>query len=309
MGYKLNISHSDDGRRLDKTIRSIWPALPLSVVMKGIRTGAVRLDGKKAACDVRITAGQELYVPWEGPAEREQGFRYRRTLPILFEDERLLAVNKPENLLVQPDRKDQDNVLDRVKYMRSLEGAEERAYAVHRLDRNTTGVLLVALSGVSLRILQDAFRAREIRKTYLAVVSGVPPAKGEIATPLLKDPASNTVKVDPSGKEALTRYRLLSGGGDIALVEIDLVTGRSHQARVHMASIGHSILGDIRYGSESINAKWRKRGIRRPLLHSFRVAFGTLQGELESLSGLRIIAPLPEDMGELLRSRGWEPPV
>lgn len=309
MGYKLHISPSDDGRRLDKTIRSIWPALPLGVVMKGIRTGGVRLDGKKAACDVRITAGQELYVPWGGPAEREEGFRYRRTLPVLYEDERLLAVNKPENLLVQPDRKDQDNVLDRVKYMRSLEGAEERAYAVHRLDRNTTGVLLVALSGVTLRILQDAFRAREIHKTYLAVVSGVPSAKGEIDGPLLKDPLSNTVKVDPSGKEALTRYRLLAGGGDVSLVEIDLVTGRSHQARVHMASIGHSILGDIRYGSEEINAKWRKRGIRRPLLHSFQVVFGDLRGELEDLSGMRIAAPLPEDMGELLRSRGWKPPV
>lgn len=309
MGYKLHIAPSDDGRRLDKTIRSIWPALPLSVVMKGIRTGSVRLDGKKAACDVRVAAGQELYVPWEEPAAREEGFLYRRTLPVLYEDDRLLAVNKPENLLVQPDRKDQDNVLDRVKYMRSLEGAEERAYAVHRLDRNTTGVLLVALSGVALRILQDAFRAREVQKTYLAVVSGVPPAKGEIDAPLLKDPASNTVRVDSSGKEAITRYRLLAGGGDVSLVEIDLVTGRSHQARVHMASIGHSILGDIRYGSENINAKWRKRGVRRPLLHSDQVLFGNLPGELESLSGMRITAPLPEDMGEFLRSRGWKPPV
>jgi 23S rRNA pseudouridine955/2504/2580 synthase len=76
-----------------------------------------------------------------------------------------------------------------------------------------------------------------------------------------------------------------------------------------MASIGHSILGDIRYGSENVNAKWRKRGIRRPLLHSYQVVFGNLLGELKSLSGMRIAAPLPEDMGELLRSRGWKPPV
>jgi len=277
--------------------------------MKGIRTGAVRLDGKKTSCDVRITAGQELYVPWEGPAERAEGFRYRRTLPLLYSDSLLWAVNKPVNLLVQPDRKDQDNVLDRVKYMRSLEGAEERAYAVHRLDRNTTGVLLVALSGISLRILQDAFRAREIRKTYLAVVAGVPPVKGEIDSPLLKDPESNTVRVDEKGKEALTRYRLLKGGGDISLVEIDLVTGRSHQARVHMASIGHPVLGDIRYGGEDTNAKWRKRGVRRPLLHSFTVLFGALRGDLEELSGMRITAPPAEDMEDLLRSRGWRAPA
>ncbi len=139
----------------------------------------MRLDGKKASCDVRVSAGQEIYVPWESPREAAGEYRYRRTVPVLFRDSRIWAVNKPENLLVQPDRKDQDNVLDRVKYMLHLEGLEERAYAVHRLDRNTTGVLLVALSGVSLRILQDAFRERKIRKTYLAVVAGLPPKEGD----------------------------------------------------------------------------------------------------------------------------------
>ncbi len=308
MACKITISPSDDGRRLDKVIRSVWPGLPLSVVMKGIRTGSVRLDGKKAKCDLRVAGGQELYVPWESPKESAGEFAFRRTLPLLFEDPRLWAVNKPVNLLVQPDRKDQDNVLDRVKYMLRLAGEEERAYAVHRLDRNTTGVILVALSGVTLRILQDAFRRREISKTYLAIVAGVPGKEGEIASPLLKDSASNTVRVDEGGKEALTRYRLLSGGGDISLVEIDLVTGRSHQARVHMASIGHPILGDIRYGTEEINGKWRKRGIRRPQLHSFSIRFGEMEGELADLSGRKITAPPAEDMDTLLRKRRWKLP-
>jgi len=308
MAHKLIVSHSDDGRRLDKVIRSIWPGLPLSVVMKGIRTGSVRLDSKKASCDVRVSEGQEIYVPWESPREAAGEYRYRRTLPVLFRDSRIWAVNKPENLLVQPDRKDQDNVLDRVKYMLHLEEAEERAYAVHRLDRNTTGVLLVALSGVSLRILQDAFRERKIRKTYLAVTAGLPENQGEIRAPLLKDAESNNVRVDPRGKEAVTRYRLLAGGGDISLVEIDLVTGRSHQARVHMAFIGCPIIGDIRYGNEEINGRWRKKRIRRPLLHSFRVAFSGLDGELEDLSGLTITAPPADDMMGLMSERGWRLP-
>jgi 23S rRNA pseudouridine955/2504/2580 synthase len=111
MAHKLIVSHSDDGRRLDKVIRSIWPGLPLSVVMKGIRTGSVRLDSKKASCDVRVSEGQEIYVPWESPREAAGEYRYRRTLPVLFRDPRIWAVNKPENLLVQPDRKDQDKFL------------------------------------------------------------------------------------------------------------------------------------------------------------------------------------------------------
>lgn len=300
MAYKLVVSQSDHGRRLDKTIRSMWPALPLSVVMKGIRTGTVRLDGRKSACDVRVSAGQELYVPWEAPEEKGGSFLFRRTLPVLYRDDWLMVVNKPENLLVQPDRKDQDNVIDRVKYMLSLEGAEERAYAVHRLDRNTTGALLMALSGISLRILQDAFRSREIQKTYLAVVVGKSMKRGEITAPLLKDPGSNTVRVDSAGKEARTLYRLLAAGGGLSLVELELVTGRSHQARVHMAHAGHPILGDVRYGDGEINERWRRMGVRRPLLHSYSIAFGALEGELEPLSGTAVFAPAPEDMRRLI---------
>ena len=97
MAYKLVVSQSDHGRRLDKTIRSMWPALPLSVVMKGIRTGTVRLDGRKSACDVRVSAGQELYVPWEAPEEKGGSFLFRRTLPVLYRDDWLMVVNKPEN--------------------------------------------------------------------------------------------------------------------------------------------------------------------------------------------------------------------
>ena len=309
MPFRMTISPSDDGRRLDKVIRSMWPGLPLSLVMKGIRTGSVRLGGRKSACDTRVSAGQELYVPWESPKEAGGEYRFRRALPVLFRDSRLWAVNKPENLLVQPDRKDQDNVIDRVKYMRSLEGEEERAYAVHRLDRNTTGALLVALCGTVLRALQDAFRNRLVSKTYIAVVAGTPPAAGEVRSPLLKDPDSNTVRVDPSGKDSLTRFRILEGDGFISLLEIDLVTGRSHQARVHMASIGHPILGDVRYGDGALNERWRQKGVRRPLLHSRSIAFGEFGGELAHISRISVTAPFPADIQEVLHSRGWSMPL
>lgn len=308
MAHKLTISPSDDGRRLDRVIRSLWPGLPLSVVMKGIRTGAVRLDAKKAAPQARVAAGQELYVPWDDPKKERGGYAFRRTLPLIFRDSRLWAVNKPENLLVQPDKKNQDNVLERVRYMLGCEGLEERAYAAHRLDRNTTGLLLVALSGVALRILQDAFRDRTIKKTYLAVVPGLPPKEGEITAPLLKDPSSNTVRVDSKGKEALTRYRVLAGDGNLSLVEIDLVTGRSHQARVHMAYLGFPVVGDQRYGDEKVKGYWWNRGIRRPLLHSYQIRFANLEGELADLSNRTITAPPADDLNGLMASKGWKLP-
>ncbi len=305
MAYAFRIGPSDHGRRLDKVIRSLWPGLPLGLVMKGIRTGSVRLDGKKSDFAARVQSGQELYVPWEPPKAGKSDYAFRRTLPVLYADERLWVVDKPSNLLVQPDKKGQDNVLDRVKYMRHLQKEEEKAYAVHRLDRNTTGALLVALSGGPLRVLQDAFRERRVEKTYLAVVVGTPPKEGEIDLPLAKDPASNTVTVSRSGTKSCTRYRLISTGDEVSLVEVDLLTGRSHQARVHLAAAGFPILGDLRYGVGAVNERWWKRGVRRPFLHSFALRFGTLGEWLEDLSGVLIRAPVAEDMAALFERQGW----
>jgi RluA family pseudouridine synthase len=332
MSCKVIISGDHEGRRLDHVIRSIWPALPLSALMRAIRKGEVRLDAARTRePGARVHSGQELYVPWEEPEDKRRGFpeqrgprekrgpsfeRPRRDLPILWRGENVLIVNKPAGLLVQPDVKDGDSVVTRVW---SLFGAGTPGFspaAVHRLDRNTTGVLAVALSGDALRALEGLFRDRLVTKRYLAVVAGTPPASGTVDVPLLKDEAKGIVRAG-LGKTAKTRYERLDGKqplidanigaksepflkGELSLVSIELLTGRTHQARAHMAHIGHPILGDGKYGNFLMNRRWKTLA-KRPLLHAFELGFPSEVPEaLRALAEKTFRAELPEDMAVLL---------
>lgn len=312
MSHRLIVTDHHDGRRLDRLLRTLWPAVPLGNIMRSLRTGAVRLDGRKADPSDRVATGQEIVVPWEAPGERPAAeSRTFAPIDVIYRDENVWVVNKPVDLLVQPDVKDGDSVLRRVAAMREAlraPGAEDGnsfpPAAVHRLDRNTTGVLVVAVSGKAQRELERVFRERFLEKTYLAVVSGTPAPDGSVVAPLLKDPETNTVRVDPSGLSACTRYRTLGRSGGLALVEIELVTGRTHQARVHMAHIDCPILGDRKYGFHDVNNDWRRRGARRPLLHAWKIFFGDLRAPVANLSGRTFVAPVPDDMMRLMQEAG-----
>lgn len=303
MSTSLVLTQDHDGRRLDRTLRSLWPSLPLSAIMRAIRKGEVRLDAARAhEPGLRLRAGQELHVPWEAPGRAHTAPRRWGRVPVLWQGNCTLVVNKPAGLLVQPDEKGGDSVITRVWGM-----GEERAAAVHRLDRNTTGVLAVALRGDALRALEDLFRARRVRKSYLAVVLGRAPEDAEIDAPLLKDSEANKVQVSPEGRPARTLCRRLAWDGELSLVSVELLTGRTHQARVHLAHVGCPILGDRKYGDFEANRRWKN--VRRPLLHALELAFPEgLTGPLEELEGRTFRAPLPQDMGELARERGWELP-
>ena len=309
MSHSLILSSDHDGRRLDRTLRSIWPALPLSAIMRALRKGEVRLDSVRARePGTRVRAGQELHVPWEGPEERTVERRWG-TVPILWRGRSALVADKPANLLVQPDVKDGDSVITRVWGMVGGREAGFAPAAVHRLDRNTTGALVVALEGGALRVLERLFKERRVAKRYLAIVVGRAPESGEVDAPLLKDAEANSVRVDRNGKSALTRYRRLasSGSGEgLSLVSIELLTGRTHQARVHMAHAGFPILGDRKYGCFEANRRWTDR-VRRPLLHAFELGFPErLDGSLDELSGRTFRAPLPVDMRALVAAWGGE---
>ncbi|MDR1376463.1 MAG: RluA family pseudouridine synthase [Synergistaceae bacterium] len=304
MSRKVIVTQDHDGRRLDRTIRSIWPALPLSAVMRAIRKGEVRLDAVRARDGgLRIRAGQELYVPWEDPeteARKETPPRHWGTVPILWRGENVVVIDKPADLLVQPDVKGGDSVVTRVWGMFGSGGMGFSPAAVHRLDRNTTGVLAVALSGGALRGLERLFKERLVAKRYLAVVVGALPEKGFIDVPLLKDELANIVRAG-GGKTAKTRYQCLASDGELSLASIELLTGRTHQARVHMAHIGCPILGDRKYGNIEINRR-RSAEAKRPLLHAYELAFPEeLPDALSELSGKTFKAALPPDMASLLR--------
>ncbi|MCR4818921.1 MAG: RluA family pseudouridine synthase [Fretibacterium sp.] len=338
MSYNFTLTRDHDGRRLDRTLRSLWPEIPLSAIMRALRKGEIRIDSARVRePGTRLSAGQSLTVPWEAPgsASKQAERAVCRPIPILWRGEGALIVNKPADLLVQPDTKGGDSVITRVWGMITREveapasgtnpspgeGPRPHPAAVHRLDRNTTGVLAVALRGDTLRALEVLFRERRVSKRYLAIsVMHAPDGSGakskshgstlssgdvwEIDAPLLKDAEANIVCVSREGKSARTRCRCLAADKELSLIEAELLTGRTHQARVHLAHMGCPILGDRKYGDFEANRQWKT--VRRPLLHACELTFpDDLPPELSELAGKTFRAPLPPDMQKIINTRGW----
>ena len=293
MGKGFHITKDQAGRRVDRLLRALWPQVPLGAVMKALRTGEVRLDAKKTKPDARLAEGQYLQVPWDderlaAPAPVAQEQVKFPPLATVYRDDYVWIVNKPAGLLTQPDEKGGDSLITRVLAELDWTRTDFHPSTVQRLDRNTSGVVLAALTGEAQRHLSELIRERKIRKVYRAVTEGATLSGGEIELPLLKDPQTNMVKVDQAGQRALSRYKRISCGEGWSAVEIELVTGRPHQARVHLSAIGHPIIGDCKYG--------RGRGAKRPLLHAYSVTFPDDEGLPDDIRGKTFTAPLPEDM-------------
>lgn len=291
MGSELKISADNSGRRVDRVLRTLWPGVPLGAIMKAIRTGEVRLDGKKTRGEARLSEGQTLTVPWnDGRRECADtaSVRPRRSLETLYRDCRVWIVNKPAGLLTQPDEKGGDSVITRALFELGWEREDYRPATVQRLDRNTSGALMIALTGEAQRALSELVRSRLVRKFYLAVAEGVTEQYGEIDLPLSKDQKKNIVRPDEGGQPALTRYRTLVSRCGESLVEAELVTGRPHQVRAHLSAIGHPIVGDAKYGGA--------RGAARPLLHAWKLVFPKGADPAGPLAGKTVTAPIPQDM-------------
>ena len=307
MSYSFKITQDDNDRRLDRTLRSIFKWVTLGEIMKSIRKGEVRINSKKIhEPGVHIYEGDELTVKWplknENTDERLTKFTSLGKIKIIYQGQNVLILNKPSGILVQPDEAGGDSVISRVwGFMKSKTPA-----AVHRLDRNTTGVLAVALHGDSLRELEKLFKERKIRKIYRAIVTGRVNDSDEIIidAPLLKDAENNIVKVSDDGLTAITKCKCLkiSKDGKFSFVEIELLTGRTHQARVHMSHIKHPILGDKKYGDFKVNKLMKN--ITRPLLHAYELDFpDNLNEALNEIAGKKFFAEIPDDMKNFLESR------
>jgi len=304
MTYTFKTSENDAGRRLDRILRTRWPQVPLGRIMGALRKGEVLLDGKAAEPSAHPEAGQEIQVPWEAPRQKEPGTG-RADVSFVFEGKSAWILDKPAGLLVQPATPGDDSLVGRVwNRFQDAEGGF-RPSAVNRLDRNTSGLVTVALSGPALRALQEAWRARKVKKTYLALVLGNAPSSGRIDAPIKKDPAKNRVETSPEGEQALTHFVKVVGDRELSLLRVELVTGLSHQARFHLAHKGFPILGDPKYGSFSSNRFWAQKGVHRPLLHAWMIEFPELPPCLEDLSGRTLICPPPKDFKEVLRGKGW----
>ncbi len=301
MSFTLKISNDHNDRRLDRTLRSVWKWIPLGEIMKAIRKGAVRVNSVRVKDPgVHIFEGDELIVPW--PLREEESKNYFSELgriKIIFQGDNIMIINKPSGMLVQPDTKNGDSVITRIKgVLKSNSPA-----AVHRLDRNTTGVLAVALNGSALRAMEKLFKERNVQKKYLAIVEGSAPDNIDIDAPLLKDSENNIVSVNyEHGLKSLSRVKKISGNKKYSLVEIELLTGRTHQARVHMAYIKHPIIGDHKYGTFRADKK-----LSRPFLHAYKLKFpDELPDVLKEIQGMTFTAPLPDDFNTFMKNNSLE---
>jgi 23S rRNA pseudouridine955/2504/2580 synthase len=260
---QFTVGPDDDGIRLDRWFRRNLPDASFNLVSRWARTGQLRLDGKRAAPGDRVEAGQLIRVPPAEPPSAPRPKPERKRLSedeiafvnemVIHRDPQAVVVNKPPGLATQGGTKTNvhlDGLLDGL-----ADQAGNRPKLVHRLDKDTSGVLLLARSPRAAAFFSKSFSGRTARKVYWALVVGVPEVRdGLIDLPLAKQPGSGGEKMhvdEEEGLTARTRYRLIERAGNrAAWIELQPLTGRTHQLRVHMAAIGHPIVGDGKYGGQ-----------------------------------------------------------
>ena len=310
----FTVNEDDDGIRLDRWFKRNLPEVSFNIVSRWARTGQLRLDGKRAAPGDRIEAGQVIRVPPSEAAPARAG-RPRRKVELLtpeetelvremviYQDAHAFVLAKPPGLATQGGTKTHHH-LDRM-----LDGLADDAGArpklVHRLDKHTSGALLVARSARAAGHFAKAFAGRTARKVYWAMIVGVPsPEEGLIDLPLAKQPGTGGEKMhvsEEAGQPAKTRWRVIDRAGNrAAWVELQPLTGRTHQLRAHMAAIGHPIVGDAKYGGPEA---FLTGGISRKLhLHARRIRIDTPDG-----GAIDVTAELPPHFAETLATLGFE---
>ncbi len=278
----LTVGEESAGQRLDNFLVRELKGVPKTHVYRIIRSGEVRLNKGRAGADSRIAVGDVVRIPPVRVSERAEQKLARpapaREFPVLFEDEHLMAVDKPAGVAVHGGSGVSFGVIEQLRQARPQAKFLE---LVHRLDRETSGLLLVAKRRSALLALQDQFRERETGKTYLALALGAWPAnKKVIDQPLHKyllADGERRVKVvakdDPDGMRSVTLVKVAEKLQDCSLLEVTIKTGRTHQIRVHLASQGHPIAGDDKYGEFERNKSLQKAGLKRMFLHAWRLQF------------------------------------
>jgi len=303
----VTVGPGESGQRIDNFLLRELKGVPRSHVYRLLRRGEVRINGRRAKAEQRLEEGDEVRLPPVRmatptlPGRVPDALRAQVRAAIVHEDERILALDKPSGLAVHGGSGLSFGAIEVLRADRP--GSELEL--VHRLDRDTSGVLIVAKDRGSLRILHGLLREGEVEKTYLALLKGRwSLGKKRIDAPLktnIRQGGERMVKVDVAGKDAASTFKpVRTLGARATLVEVEIHTGRTHQIRVHAAFADHPIAGDEKYGDREFNATLRELGLKRMFLHAHSIAFTWP----DTGRKCRIVAPLPADLQAVVEGMG-----
>ncbi len=295
---ELRIESNEHGQRLDRFIGKYLDQAPRSFIFRMIRKKNIELNRKKAKPETIIKEGDrvQLFLA-EDTIEK---FRSQMVinpsqleLDIVYEDKNILLINKPSGILSHSsDNSDEENIVDAmIKYLiKKGDYIPEEEYTFipsicNRLDRNTSGIIIAAKNYQALKEINDKIKDRSIRRYYKTLVAGQLGEDQKLVDSMEKNHEKNKVYLVDEGKEMETNIKILETTRDYSLLEVEIITGRTHQIRVHLASIDHPIIGDYKYGNRQVNDGFkRKYGLEDQLLHSYKIEFNNLQSELEYLN-------------------------
>lgn len=314
---EIIVTPNEAGQRFDKLIAKYLNEAPKSFIYKMLRKKNIVLNGKKATGNEKLEVGDRIkFFLADETIEKFSKVTVQKTkqrLDVIYEDDNILLINKPVGMLSQKaDAKDESLVEHIITYLLDSGQLTEEALRkfkpsiCNRLDRNTSGLVVAGKSLLGLQKMGELFKERSMRKFYRCLVAGEVKEKQYIKGYLFKDEGMNRVKISSREiKNSLpieTEYEPLWTNGKCTLLEVHLITGRTHQIRAHLASVNHWIIGDYKYGNRKLNDSYKQEyGLESQLLHAYRLELPELFGDFKNISLKQFIAPLPELFEKILK--------